>query len=175
MGKSTGGKSPIGQTRHLHPLDARGLERSAAAVEAEAGKFESRYIPMRRDFACLFEAVPVIAGRLGARRNRRHQRRHVAPQVESCRTIPTRPPDPGLRAAHILDNQRDVPPSRLASLALDPEAGVEQRQFLLQPLRIGRGLGGQLPWRASMASRMYEKNWHGGEATIRSAVLNCEP
>jgi len=56
----------------------------------------------------------------------RHQRRHVAPQVEAA-VIPRRAPYPLLRAADILDHHRDVMARGFRRLSLDAEAGLEQR------------------------------------------------
>ena len=159
----------------FHPLDARGLERSAAAVEAEAGNFEARIAPncvlpsvfvpsegiwqffIRRDFSprllirgFFSAAVLAVSDREPAsltvrraiwiellHRNRhRHQCRNISPKVKASE-VPTRPTDPWDRAAHVLDDQRDMPPSRLTRLALNAEAGVEQRQLLLQQVRVG--------------------------------------
>src|SRR5690606_28707548 len=86
-------------------LDARRLERTAAAIEAEARNL------LR--LSC-----------------RRHQRGHVAPQIEAAE-VPASSPDPRLGTLHVLDHQRDMPPCRLARLALDAEAGIEQRGQLL--------------------------------------------
>src|SRR6185437_9311564 len=59
-------------------------------------------------------------------RDRRHKSWHVTPQIERAE-IPPRSADPFLRPAHVFNDQRDMPPGRLASLALDAETGVEER------------------------------------------------
>ena len=55
----------------------------------------------------------------------RHERGHIAPQVEAA-IVPPRPTYPRLRTANVFHDKRNVPPCRLACLALDAEAGVEQ-------------------------------------------------
>ena len=55
----------------------------------------------------------------------RHQRRHIAPQIERSE-VPASSPDPRLGAAHVLDDHRDMPAGSLACLALDAKAGIEQ-------------------------------------------------
>lgn len=41
--------------------------------------------------------------------------------------MPLRPAHPTLSAAHVLDHHRDIAPGGLRRLALDAEAGIEQR------------------------------------------------
>src|SRR5579862_1078979 len=55
----------------------------------------------------------------------RHQGRNVAPKVEAA-VRPPCPPNPRLRAAHVLDHERDVTTGRLDRLALNAEARLEQ-------------------------------------------------
>src|SRR5258708_22635067 len=55
----------------------------------------------------------------------RHQRRHIAPEVEASK-IPPGTPDPLLRPAHVLDYQRDEMTCRFDGLALDAKARLEK-------------------------------------------------
>lgn len=55
----------------------------------------------------------------------RHQCRHIAPKSEASEH-PARSPNPWLRAFHILNDQRHMSSSRLACLALNPKARIEQ-------------------------------------------------
>src|SRR6185437_10520734 len=54
-----------------------------------------------------------------------HQCWHVAPQIERAK-IPASPPHPFLRAAHVLNDQWNMPTSGFAGLALNAEANLEQ-------------------------------------------------
>src|SRR6266404_7628866 len=60
------------------------------------------------------------------RSRNRHQRRNIAPKVIATK-VPASSPDPSLRTADVLDNQRDVSAGRFAGLALNPEANFEER------------------------------------------------
>src|ERR1019366_9060360 len=84
---------------------------------------------------------PVVLARA---RDGRHERGNIAPKVEAPER-PPRSPDPWLRALDVLDDHRDMPACRFASLALDAKACIEQavQAFALGASRIGsdrRGL-----------------------------------
>src|SRR3990167_3279159 len=69
----------------------------------------------------------------------RHQRWRVAPKMIRA-IIPARPPDPLLRATHILNDHRNVMARDLDGLAMNSEAGIEQRGKALALGRIGEDL-----------------------------------
>src|SRR3990167_7123729 len=56
----------------------------------------------------------------------RHQRRHIAPEVEAP-IVPAGPPDPLPRPADVLPHERAVSPGRFTRLALNPKARLKQR------------------------------------------------
>jgi len=76
--------------------------------------------------ARIIRVFPVQPADLRGPPRDRHQRRHVAPQIERAE-VPARSPHPFLRPAHVLHDQRDFTPSRLASLPLDTKARLEKR------------------------------------------------
>src|SRR5581483_3846257 len=95
--------------------------RLAASVPAlRAGEVRAVDVPLLA-FRHLHALVVFLDG---------HQRGHVAPQKEAAKG-PAGSTDPRLRTLHVLDHQRDMPPRRLASLALEAEAGIEQGRQLL--------------------------------------------
>src|SRR3546814_18855043 len=84
---------------------------------------------MAREVLPAFRPVgPVETLRLEAILDRRrHERRHVAPQVEAAE-VPAGSANPGDGAAHVLHDQRDMTASSLAGFALDAKTGVRSAE-----------------------------------------------
>src|SRR6185436_7973342 len=55
----------------------------------------------------------------------RHQRRHIAPKVVAAE-VPARAANPLLGASHVLDDHRNVVPSRFGRLTLNAETGIKK-------------------------------------------------
>src|SRR5271165_7358073 len=113
---------------------------------------DSRLVPgyPREVLPRLSPVAPIHPGRLVSVRRSRHQRRHIAPQVERPE-VPPRPAHPWLRAPDVLDHHRDMPPRRLACLPLNPETRVEQsvvrRRKRLCPRPRHGAIAVRLTWR----------------------------
>src|SRR5882672_2816495 len=107
------------------------------------------------------------------RSRNRHQRRNVPPQVIASE-MPPSSPDPSLRPADVLDNQWNVSAGRFAGLALNSEAGLEERV-----IRRRKGLR-FLPRHGAIAVRLAGRRSHDYRSTFelrtvkREYILNHE-
>src|SRR5258708_714511 len=99
------------------------MPQRSISVECDAGNLEFG-IPFVFTSAAPNISITTLEGR--ALRGHRHQRRHIAPKVETPE-VPPRLPDPLLRPAHVLDHERDEVSSRFDGLALDAKARLEKR------------------------------------------------